>query len=326
MPILNFLRYNNAVPVALSLILVGGASTFAATNPQAVYSETKTVLSVDNTYLVGKDLASYSPRTQIDNVTEDADNYYVAYKLYTIDLEDSVWKDVVKNQTMKVSKMLLGQYRDLGVYVTQQLKENIDQENRRLRETQEIEKKVVSQKVVATAYGGLIGKMLDETMETLPGYTPVVTPPPAPETQVASAGASDSNSSQSSTNTPSESQPQQPANPQGAPTLEVLGGNPAELQKGQTYIDLGAAITGPTDADRALGIKVYVNGNEVPAPSIDTSAAGEWTITYKATNQQGLTGSAQRIVRVTDPYAVPVPAESSSTSTPPTESSTTTQE
>lgn len=325
MHVLNFLRYNNAVPVAISLLLMGGASAFAATNPDAVYSQTQQVLSIDNTYLVSKDLSSYSPRVEILGVTEDADNYYVAYKMYTIDLDNAVWKDVVKPETLTVSKAMLGQYRDLGVYVTEQLKENISGENRRLAETQEIEKKQVSQKVVATVYGGLIGKMLDETTETLPGYTPVVQPPPpppepVPQQQVAAAASPDTASTSNQPTQDASQQSSQQQSQPGAPTIQVLGGNPAQLDKGQSYVDLGAVITGPTDADRALGIHIFVNDStqEVASPVIDTSKPGEWTITYKVTNQAGAVGIATRKIVVVDPYAI-----ITATSTPDTTASTT---
>lgn len=313
MSVLHFLSYHNAVPVAVSVVLMGAGATFAATNPETIYSEAQQVLSIDNTYLVNKDLSSYSPRTQIVAVTEDPDTYYVEYSLYTIDLVDSVWRDVSKTQVLKVSKAALGPYRDLGVYVTGQLKENIEQEIRRLADTQEIEKKNVSQKVVATAYGGLIGKMLDTTTETLPGYTPVVVAPPEPEPQVAAvveatnAGQTPEVTSQESPATPGSQ------NGPGAPTIQVLGNNPSRIPLGSTYADLGAAITGPTPTDQALGIHVFVNGTEMQTPSIDTTTVAEVIIRYEATNSAGLKGSAERTVVIYDPNAREEPVESATT-------------
>ena len=64
--------------------------------------------------------------------------------------------------------------RDLGLYVTEQLKQVIDHEIAYLTEVQDIERKQVSQKVVAVAYSGLVGAFLDDRTEVLPGYTPVV--------------------------------------------------------------------------------------------------------------------------------------------------------
>jgi hypothetical protein len=170
-----FLQYNNAVPVALAILILGSGSAFAATDPAAVYSAQKQVISIDNTYIAEKNLSSYSPQAQITAVSEDTENYYVAYDFTTIDLVDSIWRDTTKQLTLKVSKAALGN-NDLGLYVAGQLNDNVAAELVRLKNTQEIEKKTVSQKVVATVYGGLIGKMLNSSTETLPGYTPVIAP------------------------------------------------------------------------------------------------------------------------------------------------------
>lgn len=170
-----FLQYNNAVPIALTVLVLGGGSAFAATDPAAVYSAQQQVVSIDNTYIANKDLSTYSPQAQITGVTEDTDNYYVAYDFSTIDLVNSTWQDTTKQLTLKVSKDSLAG-TDLGLYVAEQLKQNVDAEVERLKNTQEIEKKNVTQKVVATVYGGLIGKMLSASTETIPGYTPVIAP------------------------------------------------------------------------------------------------------------------------------------------------------
>ena len=178
MPVLKFLQYNNAVPIALSIALLGAGSAFAATNPKTIYDTKQAVLSVDNTYLAGKDLSTYTPRAQILSVTEDSDYYYVPYTVSTIDIKDYVWQDLTRQETMKVSKRDLGPYRDLGVFVTQQLHQIVQREYGRLVEAQTTAKQNLSQKMVATAYGGIVGKFLDPSTETLPGYTPVVVAPP----------------------------------------------------------------------------------------------------------------------------------------------------
>ena len=180
MSVLNLLQYHNAVPVALSIALLGAGGVFAATNPGAIYSAQHDILSIDNTYLANEDLSTYTPVVHIGVVTEDEEFYYVAYAFSTVDLTDYVWRDVTKNEVMKVSKADLGPYRDLGLYVTEQLTQIIDRELGRLRETQEIERRNVSHKVVATAYSGLVGLLLNDETEELPGYTPVVLPPKPP--------------------------------------------------------------------------------------------------------------------------------------------------
>ncbi|MEK7505399.1 MAG: immunoglobulin-like domain-containing protein [Patescibacteria group bacterium] len=180
MGFLNFLKYHNAVPITVSFLLLGAGGVFAATNPEAVYSANQKVVSIDNTYIAIRDLKSFTPKVEITAVTEDADNYYINYRFTTIDLVNAVWQDAIKEKTMTVGKTLLGQYLDLGVYATEQFKQIIDREIAYLGEVQEIEKRNVTQKTVATTYGGLVGKLLDDTTEVLPGYTPVVEPKPVP--------------------------------------------------------------------------------------------------------------------------------------------------
>src|SRR5262249_43849519 len=157
------------------------------------------------------------------------------YKFYTIDVDNYVWKDVVKSETLTVSKDAL-HGGDLGLYATEQLKQLVSHEIDRLHEAQASAQKNISQETIATSYGGLVGKILDDTTDTLPGYTPVVTPPPAPET----ASASDQSGSPSQT--ASAAAPVVVS--AGAPTIVVQGNNPATINVHDSYSDLGATITG----------------------------------------------------------------------------------
>jgi hypothetical protein len=316
MGFLNFLKYNNIVPVAVAVVLLGASGTYAAANPEAVYSATQTVLATDNTYLVGKDLAAYTPQVQILHVTEDEDYYFVAYIFSTIDVADSVWRDVEQEETLKVAKDALGPYGDLGLYVTVQLKQKIDRELARLRETQEIERKQVSSKVVATAYSGLVGAFLDTTTETLPGYTPVVEAPsiaratntPPEREQPELPRPVQPNQPEPTEEEPEEAEepatttPQEPEGDTEAPVLQVLGENPARVAVGSAYTDLGAAAT--DNSNESLSIDYFVNGTAVENIAIDTATSGEWTVRYEATDSAGNTGFVERVVEV---YVPPTP-------------------
>jgi hypothetical protein len=312
-----FLQYHNAVPIAFSILLLGAGGVFAATNPEAIYSATQEVLSIDNTYIVNKNLDSYTPQVRITGVTEDEEHYFVAYDFTTIDLKDYVWQDVMKKEVMKVSKPDLGPFRDLGLYVMDQLKQKIDRELAYLKEVQALEKRSISQKMVATAYGGLIGQFLDEKTEVLPGYTPVVVPPAPPEPEegaggsVASGGEGASGGAQSS----SGSQGQGAGGQTGpTPVIDILGENPARVALGASYTDLGAVITGPTDRERGLTLHVFLNDKDVQQVSIDTSKAGEWKVSYRVFDG-GVVTSAERIVSVYDPALEASQAAQSATTT-----------
>jgi hypothetical protein len=64
------------------------------------------------------------------------------------------------------------------------------------------------------------------------------------------------------------------------PVIQINGDNPATVQVGATYNDLGATITGPQQ-DLNLGISTYVNGVAISPVQIDTSTAAsarKWAI------------------------------------------------
>lgn len=83
----------------------------------------------------------------------------------------------------------------------------------------------------------------------------------------------------------------------GAPVLEIQGNNPATINVGDTYNDLGAIITSPAD-DVNLGITYLVDGLAASAVMIDTSFPAEHTVTYRAIDSAGNVGEATRTIRV----------------------------
>lgn len=297
----HFLQYHNAVPLAIAILVLGTGSAFAATNPAAIYASQQTAVSVDNSYIANKDLTTWTPTAAITSVTEDSDNYYVQYRLTTIDIVDAVWRDVTKDQVMTVAKSFLGPYRDLGVYVTSQLEENIAHENTRLAATQSIEKAHVTQKVVATTYSGLVGKMMDERTETLPGYTPVITEVRQTDSpRIGSDGGSAS----------------APTLGFAAGIIQPLGNVPALVAMGSSYVDLGAVIT---DARyEKYGVRVKVNDTEVSDVSISTATTSDTLVTYYVTDGAQILSSVDRHVIVYDPaQGVPnIPQQQATAATP----------
>jgi hypothetical protein len=315
MRFLHFLSYNNAVPIALGVLFLGAGGVFAATNPEAIYSTKESVISVDNSYIASKDLSGYTPTAQIIEVAEDNEFYFIKYNFGTIALEDYIWRDVVKSESMKVSKAALGPYRDLGLYVMEQLQQKIEREVTYLKEVQSFEKNSVSYKQVATAYSGLIGAIFNDTSEILPGYIPVVTPPTPPPPSRPTSVVNNNSSNNSTSNI---QQPSAVINNPGAPTIQILGNNPARIPLKSTYADLGAIVS--DDKDLNLGIKLFYNGEEVRTIQIDTSTTSENQVIYRVTDIDGNVGESLRTVIVFDPNAttavVPVvnQVESSTTS------------
>jgi len=98
------------------------------------------------------------------------------------------------------------------------------------------------------------------------------------------------------------------------PVIQINGDNPAVIQVGVTYNDLGATITGPP-ADLNLGIATYLNGVPTSPIQIDTTTAATDTIDYVVTDGKGNTSTSTRRLFI-QPPALPIPAASTPTATP----------
>jgi hypothetical protein len=83
--------------------------------------------------------------------------------------------------------------------------------------------------------------------------------------------------------------------PDTPPIIQINGDNPATVNIGDTYADLGATIEGPQQ-DLNLGITAYVNGAPMNPIQLDTTQAATDTIDYVATDSQGLTATSTRQV------------------------------
>ena len=113
-----------------------------------------------------------------------------------------------------------------------------------------------------------------------------------------------------------------PQSPDTPPIIEINGDNPAIVQVGDTYNDLGATIAGPQH-DLNLGITTYRQRRRNRPRQIDTSAAATDTIDYVATDQIGLTSTSTRTVFIEAPSIVPT--DDASTTTPSSDSASTTE-
>jgi trimeric autotransporter adhesin len=124
--------------------------------------------------------------------------------------------------------------------------------------------------------------------------TPQYSTPTSTESATPSTGTSTATTSSSTTSTGQSGQGSVP------PQIQMNGANPAIVQVGATYNDLGATITGPQQ-DLNLGIQTFVNGTEMSPVQIDTSAAATDTIDYVATDQNGLAATSTRTVIIEAP-------------------------
>lgn len=298
----NFFLYNNFVPLAFGIIFLGGAGALAASPDvrDAVFEAQEIVRSVDNSYIVNADVANYPYDIEVTAVKEDSERYYIEYTLSTIDIEEYVWRGVVKTKTLEVAKESL-QGRDLAAYVSSELTQAREAERARLIETQKIERTLgASQKVVATEFGGLIGALVPSREEVV-AVTPYE-PPVDPVSDTTSpdgivAGASTVNDGQGL-------------------SITIFGNNPATIQKGTSYADLGfLALDNGSDN---VATYTYVNGKlALRGVIIDTSYDATHTITYEAIDPDGNVTRKDRTVIVgtgVDATIAP-PADDTSAST-----------
>jgi hypothetical protein len=129
------------------------------------------------------------------------------------------------------------------------------------------------------------------------------------------AAANQSSSSQTPAPSSSDSATSSSADSSATPpVLQVNGDDPAIIQVGTTYTDLGATITGP-QADLNLGITTYVNGAPMNPVQLDTSTTGTDTIAYVATDQSSLTSTTTRTVIIHAAPSIVPSADASTTAT-----------
>jgi len=199
------------------MVFFGFGMSYAASPAvrESVYSSKETVVSIDNGLIVSVSLDDFDFNLKITSITEDDTNYYAVYSYQTLAIENDVWKKQQIEKIFKVNKEVLGG-KDLGLYVAQELGENVDAERYYLKKVQKLEKeKGQSRKVVAVEYHGLIGKLLNPEEKVIEGYNPVIPEPtPTPSPLVSDTTVEASTSVPTST-------PEPTATPEPTPT-EIL--------------------------------------------------------------------------------------------------------
>ena len=103
--------------------------------------------------------------------------------------------------------------------------------------------------------------------------------------------AADTTPAPTSTSTPADTEP---------PVITILGNNPATIDVGASYADMGVTVTDNVDSN--LGYTASLDGgpelSQGAGLTIDTSATSTHSIIYKAVDQAGNTATASRTVEV----------------------------
>ena len=109
-----------------------------------------------------------------------------------------------------------------------------------------------------------------------------------------------------------------------APVITINGNNPAELNVGDVYNDLGATVT--DNADKNLGIHTFVGTTPIEFATIETKEPATYHIYYVATDNAGNTATSTRTVMIKAPTDAPTEAPADESSTPDTATSTVEQQ
>lgn len=160
--LLDFLKYNNAVPFLFFALLLG-AGTALATSPQLRQSVFAPEGAVPNTVpeqtdtskLLDLNIKTLDLDLRIDTLTEDGLNYYVSYSYQTWGVVDSAWQEMRKVGKMDIPKALLGK-RDLKTYLIEQIGQVMDREVAYLGESQTIARETAVPKQ-SSKYASLVG-------------------------------------------------------------------------------------------------------------------------------------------------------------------------
>lgn len=176
--ITQFIKYHNAMAIAVSLILTLSLSAMASEDIRdtIIGEKIETVKVIDNSQLLAADLDNFNFKMTITNVVQDNQNYYIDYQFKTLAIKDNVWQSALKNKRLTVSKAFLAG-SDLGLYVQEELGEVADYELSYLKEVQTIQKRKGKTEITKTTeYTGLIGLVLNVKNKIFPGYEPVIKP------------------------------------------------------------------------------------------------------------------------------------------------------
>jgi len=190
--IIKFIKYSNVFTLIAIAAFITIASVVAANDDvkKVIGEEIMERSGVDNTVLLSTDLDNFDLAMEITNALEDEENFYVDYQYKTLAIKDNVWREVLQQKQITVSRAALAG-GDLGLYLMEELGEIIDYQISYLNEVQDNEKdNGLTFVQETTKYTGLIGLVLDTKTKELPGYEPVVKPPVVEEVSASDDDAS----------------------------------------------------------------------------------------------------------------------------------------
>lgn len=166
--IVDFIKYNNAFPIILAVVLLGTGAAFAASpklreavlpGDTAIAQPFSVPKAADSANLLKTDIDKYDISVRIDRITETKEMFAVEYSYNTYDIVGGIWQETRKARRMEIQKVLLGK-RKLTEYLSEQIGQIVHQELAYLDEVRTVAAGEDTAKPRISKYAGLVGKEL----------------------------------------------------------------------------------------------------------------------------------------------------------------------
>ena len=132
---IHFIKYNNLTVILILAVFLLGSGVFAATpaGQEIIGAQETKIEGIDNTLLLAADLDNFNMDFKIEKIEEDAKYYYVTYTYLDLIKDNNAWQYLIQEKVKKISKKLR---EDLGVYLTEQFKQEYEARIKDLKEAQ----------------------------------------------------------------------------------------------------------------------------------------------------------------------------------------------
>ncbi len=166
--IIDFIKYNNAFPVILAVVLLGTGAAFASSpklreavlpGDTAIPQPFIAPKAADTANLLKVDVDEYDISVRIDRITETKEMFAVEYSYNTYDIVGGIWQETRKARRMEIQKALLGK-RKLTEYLSEQIGQIVHQELAYLDEVRMAAMGEDAAKPRISKYAELVGKEL----------------------------------------------------------------------------------------------------------------------------------------------------------------------
>jgi len=121
--------YNNIIPIGVAVMFVGGAGAFAAQTVISDAEVTRATVEVNTVMLMKLDIDALNDELEIISIDDVDSHYEVTYRFNTLTAVDGVWKEVIKEDVLKVrNKDRFANLKELREYLNEELYEVVQQD------------------------------------------------------------------------------------------------------------------------------------------------------------------------------------------------------